>query len=180
MYVSSLLCDYVLRQYGASLFQVKHGPHGKPYVDGELYFNLSHSGEYVVMAVGDKELGVDVQKKRSLSQAAAGFFLNPEEQACVKAKPELPLINLWCRKEAFLKCIGFGWDNIHANRTSVMEQTLLFEKETYCLREHEINEEYILTVCEKGNAHSEFSIEEVSKGELERCFCEYYRTDPRK
>lgn len=180
MYVSSMLCDCVLRQYGSSLSAVKQGAHGKPYVEGELYFNLSHSGEYVVMAVGDRPVGIDVEKKKDLSPAVAKSFLNPEELDYVSARPELPLTSLWCRKEAFLKCLGYGWDKANANRTSVLEERILFEQECYSFGEYEIDENYFLTVCEKREAHSEFSIEEVSKSELERCFCESYRNDPRK
>lgn len=180
MYVSSMLCDCVLRQYGRSLSDVKRGAHGKPYVEGEPYFNLSHSGEYVVMAVGDRPVGIDVEKKKDLSPAVAKAFLNPEELDYVTTGSELSVLNLWCRKEAFLKCLGYGWDKANANRTSVLEQRILFEQEAYSFGEYEIDENYFLTVCEKTDTLREFSIEEVSKSELERCFCEYHRTDPRK
>lgn len=180
MYVSSMLCDCVLRQYGSSLSHVKQGEHGKPYVEGELYFNLSHSGEYVVMAVGDRPLGIDVEKKKYLSPTVAKAFLNPRELEYVTARPELPLTSLWCRKEAFLKCLGYGWVKETANRTSVLEESFLFEQEHYSFREYEIDENYFLTVCETGQVRGEFSIEEVSKSELERRFCEYCRNDPRK
>src|SRR5688572_21163198 len=36
--------------------------HDKPHVKGDLFFNISHSGSYVVCAVGEKQmLGIDIE-----------------------------------------------------------------------------------------------------------------------
>ena len=46
------LLRYVLWEEGVSPeAPVRYGAHGKPYCDG-MHFNLSHSGEYVLCAVG--------------------------------------------------------------------------------------------------------------------------------
>ena len=38
--------------------------HGKPYLTDkpEIYVNWSHSGDYVICAVADREVGIDLQK----------------------------------------------------------------------------------------------------------------------
>ena len=42
--------------------------HGKPYAAGlDVHFSISHSGNYAVCAVSDKEIGVDVEKIREIN-----------------------------------------------------------------------------------------------------------------
>ena len=42
--------------------KIEYSKHGKPYVKGlSKHFNISHSGNIVVLAVSDSEVGVDVQ-----------------------------------------------------------------------------------------------------------------------
>lgn len=60
------------------------GEHGKPYITGHpIYYNISHSGQYVVLVVADSEVGVDVQEKkgRRLSAMAKRFFSEEEKRA---------------------------------------------------------------------------------------------------
>ncbi len=57
--------------------------HGKPYLktDVPLFFNISHSGELVVCAFSDTEVGVDVEKIGKERLAVAERFFHPEEVA---------------------------------------------------------------------------------------------------
>ena len=43
---------------------IANGPYGKPYLPDvtDFHFNLSHSGQYVVLAIGHLPLGVDVER----------------------------------------------------------------------------------------------------------------------
>jgi len=91
------------------------GAHGKPrLVDGGPCFNLAHSGDAVVLAVAEDEVGVDVEELRPLStmDRLARRICTPRELA------ELPdlgagarsaaLLRLWTAKEAVLKALGSG------------------------------------------------------------------------
>lgn len=79
------------------------GEHGKPYWDQRKlaaagagkklwHFNLSHSGEYVVLVVSDTEVGVDIQKQKShpLRGFPGGY-------------------RAFSRMEAYVKCTGEGY-----------------------------------------------------------------------
>jgi 4'-phosphopantetheinyl transferase len=74
-------------------------------------FNVSHSGDWVVLAIGrDRKIGVDVEKiKSDLDvRGIAARFLAPEEIALIdKAEdPHSIFFQLWARKEAYVKACG--------------------------------------------------------------------------
>jgi len=52
-------------------------PEGKPFFSNrpEVFFSLSHSGEYAVCALDDSEIGVDVEKVREVSKRVRDVFL---------------------------------------------------------------------------------------------------------
>ena len=84
------------------------GERGKTYIKGnaKTVFNISHSGEYVVLAFisdTDAEVGIDIQKKKPLQERTVKKILC-EKEAC--RHPDL--LSLWAVKEAFIKWDGRG------------------------------------------------------------------------
>jgi 4'-phosphopantetheinyl transferase len=91
---------------------------GKPALVSEsrhLHFNISHSGEWVLIALSqDRALGVDVERKRAdmaTAEIAARFF-SPVECSALAALPAAErcaaFFSCWTRKEAYLKARGDG------------------------------------------------------------------------
>ena len=117
------LLRIILGQYlqiRPGLIEFRYEPGGKPHVadalnPSRLRFNVSHSGEIALIAVGTgRELGVDVEHIRrnvDLREVAARFF-SPREVLELFSLPEeqqtLGFFNCWTRKEAFVKAIGAG------------------------------------------------------------------------
>lgn len=103
----------VLRQHlGSDPVLLRH-EHGKPYLaDRRLSFNLSHSGELAVLAVGPAELGVDVEfmgRAVDFLQLSRRFFAQPEwEWLDTQEDPREPFYRIWTRKEAYIKALGTG------------------------------------------------------------------------
>ena len=88
---------------------------GKPRVRGRLRFNLAHSHELAVIAVGaDRELGVDVEHLRPLPRRSelAAAVLTGRERDALDALPEQrrdrAFLTAWTRKESYLKARGVG------------------------------------------------------------------------
>lgn len=106
----------VLKQLNGPLdLKMYYKGNGKPYLqDYPLYFNLSHSGNYVVCAVSTQEVGVDIQeyKKADVKRLARRFFSGEEQSilmACANEKEQNELFyQLWTRKEAYGKLTGEG------------------------------------------------------------------------
>ena len=88
--------------------QLRAGPWGKPFLTGDgPQFNLAHSGAWVVLAVGDRALGVDVEHPRPLSPALIRRQFSPAEQAWAGTDPE-KLLALWTARESVMKATGRG------------------------------------------------------------------------
>ncbi|MCM1185714.1 MAG: 4'-phosphopantetheinyl transferase superfamily protein [Lachnoclostridium sp.] len=91
-----------------------YGKRGKPYFrDIPLFFNLSHSGDYVICVVSEHEVGVDIQKQKTVRerQISNRFFHEREREWLAglseKERTEA-FFRLWTRKEAYGKMTGEG------------------------------------------------------------------------
>ncbi len=84
--------------------------HGKPYLKGHenVYFNLSHSGDYVALAYGDAPIGIDVQEVRNVSDSFIKRILNDSETELYDATDMVTVCRIWTIKEAYSKLIGLG------------------------------------------------------------------------
>lgn len=89
---------------------------GKPFLlhPFNIQFNLSHSGEMALLAIGKThELGVDIEimSKRSYLELAQSVFAKEEWIALAKAPLMLQALyffQIWTQKEAFIKAGGLG------------------------------------------------------------------------
>lgn len=89
---------------------IQRGPQGKPSRVNGPYFNLAHSGNYVLLAVGNVELGADIEQWRDDDyRALAGLAFHPTERAwlaghmCARS-----FFDMWTAKESYLKWLGTG------------------------------------------------------------------------
>ncbi len=73
---------------------------GKPYFENlPLYFSNSHSGTRVAIAVSDRPVGVDIERKRDVRKGLSERFFTEKEQKC-------DFFEIWTKKEAYGKCKG--------------------------------------------------------------------------
>lgn len=89
--------------------------HGKPYLSGigqRVFFNISHSGDYLLCALSDEEVGVDIERKGAAKTEVAERFFNPVEiteiQRLDGAEQDDLFFRYWSAKESFLKYTGKG------------------------------------------------------------------------
>ncbi len=78
-----------------------------------FYTNLSHSGDYVVLIVGDSPVGIDVEHKNDKDfKVTKRMFTETERDYIIKdGDTELSqkrFRDIWTINEAFLKCLGIG------------------------------------------------------------------------
>ncbi|MGW7287327.1 4'-phosphopantetheinyl transferase family protein [Streptomyces sp. NPDC054847] len=98
------------------------GPHGRPLVDeAALYFSVSRTPGYCLLAFAATEVGADVERVPSsalVEEMAAA--LHPRETAQLAACPPsdrpAAFARAWTRKEAYLKALGTGLGrDLHAD-----------------------------------------------------------------
>jgi 4'-phosphopantetheinyl transferase len=91
--------------------------YGKPFVlsNPKLQFNLSHSGDYALIAVTREcKVGIAVERLREdmeLENIASRFFSPGEVSELMALSPEhrtSGFFNCWTRKEAYIKAQGLG------------------------------------------------------------------------
>ncbi len=108
---------------------------GKPSLDKGPSFSISHSGDYVLVALAaEGRLGADVEAIRPLRNlpGLARTSFGADEYEHVMALPEaerpLPFFRTWTRKEAILKALGCGLtglSNISVSAEPDVENALL-------------------------------------------------------
>ena len=109
----ALVAGLLLRQFCGVTddSQLAYGKNGKPYLkDKSIYFNFSHSGDYVVLAVADNEVGVDIEKVTPYSDAVATRCFTQAEQEWIKKQGnDEAFYTLWTAKESVMKGCGLGF-----------------------------------------------------------------------
>ncbi len=105
-------------------------PNGKPYIENsDIHFNISHCEDWVVCAIHNKSIGIDIEKIRPINFKIAKRFFTPNEQKYVFSKVPTEedfekthdnqvlkrFFEVWTGKEAYLKYKGTGiTDNLNA------------------------------------------------------------------
>ena len=99
------LAGYLILAYGArkagydfSLDSVSFDANGKPFQkSGNMYFSLSHAGEYAVCAISDRQIGIDIEEKSRVTAMISRRFLDGKG------------VEEWTRREAKGKFTGNGF-----------------------------------------------------------------------
>lgn len=125
---------------------------GRPMLsDGAFSFSLSHSGNYAMCAVSDREIGCDVQKRRAIHRSVVQRLFSEEEKRQIDAGGEEAFCRIWSLKESYLKMIGMGLNmglgdfSITLGSNPVIEQDAI-EGSVY-LREFRDIRDYCFGVC---------------------------------
>ncbi len=92
-----------------------YNAYGKPSLDDQLRFNLSHSGTKAVYAIANgRELGIDIEQMQPAfaNERIPEMFFSPGEVAELRSLPPdtqtLAFFRCWTRKEAYVKARAEG------------------------------------------------------------------------
>ena len=77
--------------------------HGKPQPIDDIYFNISHSGNYWCIVFSNSECGIDIEMNRELNARIARRILCDDEMLI-----NGDLLRNWVIKEAYVKMLGTG------------------------------------------------------------------------
>lgn len=152
--LSSLLLDKALKKHDLSERDMKYtfNAYGKPYFANaeDLHFSISHSGEYAMVVLSDKEIGCDIQQIKDINLSIADRFFTAEERKYVKCTENF--FRIWTLKESFIKAIGKGLA-LPLNSFSIKgldsdKPYCEYNRELYEFKEFDKMTGYCIAVCE--------------------------------
>lgn len=150
---AALLLKHVLNAHGLSMDNITYGKNGKPQIEG-LHFNLSHSGDVVICAVSDKEVGCDIEKISDVKEGIADRFFTEKEVGYLNSfsiiEKQQEFFRLWTIKESYMKLTGEGMSlPLSGFEVIIGEGIQIYREGQLCpcvIKEYEI-EGYKLAVC---------------------------------
>lgn len=174
--LGKLMLQYALDQEGCccSLQQVQRTSYGKPFLPNWKPFNISHSGNWVVLCYGNETVGIDIEKADQLFDRDIIRYLHPDEQLHIAGSTNaaLAFYDIWVKKEAVLKAIGKGITYGLAEFSCVNDRVAVMGERWYLHKIH-LHEQYICYICHQ-HEENEVAITEFDctdyKGEAIRSF----------
>lgn len=150
---AALLLKEVLEDAGLSMEDITYGKNGKPQIEG-LHFNLSHSGDMVILAVSDNEVGCDIEKISDVKEGIVDrFFAESEIEYLNKfegIEKQREFFRLWTIKESYMKLTGEGMSlSLSGFEVLMDERVQIYREGQLCpcfIKEYEI-EGYKAAVC---------------------------------
>ena len=103
------LIRYGLKLWGIPGDDLVFGENGAPAVkSGGVHLSLSHSGDYAMLGISTKALGVDIERMQpEAMHLAEHFFTEGEKHSMHSASsPMEEFFRIWSRKECFIKREG--------------------------------------------------------------------------
>ena len=102
-----LLSRVLKEMYGITQPEVIIGPHGKPYLENGPQFNISHTRGAVALAIGENNMGLDIEAVRSFHQRVPERIMSRKEYHwfCSQGELKRDFFALWTRSlQVQLRC----------------------------------------------------------------------------
>lgn len=121
--------------------KIDSGKNNKPYFKDypNVRFSISHSGDLVVLAMSDTEVGIDIEKikPRDYESIVARHFTEGEAKEVDSIES---FLKVWTKKEAYLKLTSEGLGGLDVSDVS---KNLTYEGEPLVFTTLDIYEGYI-------------------------------------
>lgn len=135
-----------------NLQDVKRTANKKPYIEGWLKFNISHSGEIVLLICSDSDIGIDIERKKAINSELFTEVFHPNELELLEMAKNRDdcFYHLWVKKEALLKATGVGL-NDSLNKIDISREFVYFRNHNYYFNEILFDPEYVCYICSLSN-----------------------------
>lgn len=119
-----------------------------------LHYNVSHSGDWALIGIANRVLGIDVEKVDPdfFFQDIVAHSFNPFEKRYLESNNNDPVLfyQLWTRKEALVKATGKGIDGDFDQIPSLDGEHQLTKEQTdksWIVSSFNVTENYLATVA---------------------------------
>ena len=163
------LLDRVLKKdYGVESYRIEQESQGKPWLPShpEICFNISHSNNLAVCAVGQVPLGIDIERIRPFNDNLLRKVLSAHEQELFEEKMsqderQTLFFKLWTLKESFVKADGCGI-RIPLGKISFsfgQDGQIRCNQKQYNFWQKEVENGYLISLCWKGERQEQVLLE---------------------
>ncbi len=142
--------------------------YGKPFLLGadKIHFNISHSGNWVVCAISDNPVGIDVETIKPTDFEIAKRFFSEDEYTALKSQhddeKQTYFYKLWTLKESYIKAVGKGLSiPLDSFTVSVENNNIINSNESisgYSLYHSSLDSNSLYAICSKTIASHEKTI----------------------
>ena len=154
--VRSLLSSYLINQLSNE--ELLFTENGKPYFKSGPLFNVSHSGKYVVMAISNKEVGVDIEENVPKNMSTLLPIFNEVESKMIKEHADF--YYMWCSKESLIKCMALSVGKVREISSLPLNGVKTYKGQDYYSKAF-IYDHHIVSITLEGNEEFDVDIEKV-------------------
>lgn len=136
-----------LRKYGFDvnlLSEMQFNKYGRPFINNEIDFNISHSGSYAICAITKNlRVGIDIEEIQKIDITSFSNVMTNEQWKLIKNSPDpvRSFFKFWTIKESVIKADSRGLSipllNIHLKNNRVE-----YDNQIWYLRELSIEKKY--------------------------------------
>ncbi|TCZ80999.1 4'-phosphopantetheinyl transferase superfamily protein [Paenibacillus albiflavus] len=138
--------------------EFKYNSYGKPQLIGHpgFHFNISHSGNWIVCAVDNQPIGIDIEMLQDIDLQIADRFFSTQEVIDLYQQDRDSrtsyFFDLWTLKESYIKMLGKGLSiPLDSFSIRLLSKEIVFishqEREEVFLKKYDFHPEYKLAVC---------------------------------
>lgn len=148
---------YLIKKYLPNR-EILENKNGKPYFAEGPFFNISHSGNFVVFVISNtNEVGIDIERIDEKKISAIKFTLNEAEKEINDAKT---LFRMWSNKESLIKCMSSNLNDVKLINGFPLEGLRVVDGKSYYSKSMLYNG-YSLSVTLKQKESFNVSIKQV-------------------
>lgn len=118
------LLKKILKKYGITKIEFGHTKNGKPYIKNtkNIHFSISHSDDYLVIVISNKNIGVDIEKIKDYPKKMHDIIeYHP--------KNKKDFFKEWTKREAVIKLKDLALKDINSlNYTGINFKTKKYKK----------------------------------------------------
>lgn len=136
---------------------IRKDVYGKPYIDKDVHFNISHSGNYVICVVSKTVVGIDIEEIRPIDYKELSNCFTAQEKKQLADQNESKIIDMfytfWVLKESYIKYTGEGFSfpldkcSFYLMEKNIEYKNLCRENENIIFDLLFIHEDYKCAVC---------------------------------
>lgn len=126
--------------------------YGKPYIqDLDVYYSISHSHEYVICAISNKEIGIDIEKIRHIAPVTLKQYATTNEIEYITSIDKLyerRCFEIFTLKESYFKCMGCDLREILNVEFHISNDSIQCSHTGYSFNLVDTIDGYVIAICE--------------------------------